>query len=108
MHRKFSMKNGLLFVVTLAALAACQKKTEEAPPANTSSSTATVAQAPVEPAEPTKADRERAEKQAALDYATMEDSYLNDPKGQWAKAATASSTFGETSSNGPSDINAAK
>jgi hypothetical protein len=35
----------------------------------------------------------------------MEDSYLNDAKGQWATAATASSTFGETGSGGASDVN---
>src|SRR5689334_16925208 len=35
----------------------------------------------------------------------MEDTYLNDPKGQWAKAAVASSTFGESGPNGASSVN---
>jgi hypothetical protein len=104
-----SMKNGLMVLAMIAALAACQKKTEEAPPADAGSSAPTATQAPAQPpvqqAEPTKADRERAAKQAALDYTTMEDSYLNDPKGQWAKEATASSVFGETGSSGASDVN---
>jgi len=101
------MKNGLLILAMIAALAACQKKSGEAPPADTGSSAAPSAQAPApaQSAEPTQADRERAQKQAALDYATMEDSYLNDPKGQWAKEATASSVFGETGSSGASDVN---
>ena len=45
-------------------------------------------------AEPSEQDRERAEQQAKLDYATMEDGYLNDAKGQWASMAKASSAFG--------------
>lgn len=42
-----------------------------------------------------------------MDYATMEDSYLNDPQGQWANAAKASSVFGDDSKSGPSDSNLA-
>lgn len=37
---------------------------------------------------------EMAKKLAALDYATMEDGYLSDPKGQWASDATASASYG--------------
>lgn len=99
------MKNGLLLLAAIAALAACQKKTDEASSADAGTSAPPVTQAPAPSAEPTQAERERAEKQAALDYATMEDSYLNDPKGQWAQTATASSVFGETGSSGPSDVN---
>lgn len=46
--------------------------------------------------EPTEEQRELAEKQAKLDYSIMENRYLNDPRGQWASAATASSTFGSS------------
>lgn len=44
-------------------------------------------------------DDETARKQALLDYATMEDSYINDPKGQWAATATASSAYGNAGMN---------
>ena len=40
-------------------------------------------------------ERIRSEQQSKLDYATMEDGYLNDPKGQWASTAKASSAFGD-------------
>ncbi len=101
------MTRTLLALAVVAVLASCQKKAEEAPAANadTSATTSQPTSAPTQPAaEPSEADRERALKQAALDYATMEDTYLNDPKGQWAKSAVASSTFGE-SSNGVSSVN---
>jgi hypothetical protein len=42
-----------------------------------------------------RAAAEKAEKQALLAYSAMEDKYLNDPKGQWAVAAKASSSFGD-------------
>lgn len=45
-------------------------------------------------AEPSEADAARAEQQAKLDYASMEDGYINDGKGQWAASARASSSFG--------------
>jgi hypothetical protein len=99
----------LLVLAVVAALASCQKKAAEAPAASGDTSATTASQpasAPAQPtAEPSEADRERALKQAALDYATMEDTYLNDPKGQWAKSAVASSTFGESSGSGPSSVN---
>jgi hypothetical protein len=49
-----------------------------------------------------------AEKQKLMDYATMEDTYMNDPKAQWASTATASSTFGDEDGKTPSDSNLAK
>jgi len=55
-----------------------------------------------ESAEPSEQDRERAEQQAKLDYATMEDGYLNDAKGQWASTAKASSAFG-SANTAPAD-----
>jgi hypothetical protein len=82
-------------LLSVLALAACQKK--PAPPAAESPAAAAPAPAPAaEPAQPPSAqDAEKAEKQAKLDYATMEDRFLNDPKGQWAASAKASSSFGE-------------
>lgn len=99
------MKNRVVFLALCLVLASCQKKSDapvaaDGPPATPSSS------APA--TEPTHADRERARKQAALDYATMEDGFLNDPKGQWATEATATTTFGESGSNGASDVNKPK
>lgn len=101
------MKHGLLIVSLVVALAACQKQAPEAkcPPAMATDASASP---PAATAEAAPVDPKLAEKKAALDYATMEDSFLNDPKGQWANAATASSTFGETGSSGASDVNKPK
>jgi hypothetical protein len=52
-------------------------------------------------AEQEAAAADKARKQAALDYATMEDRYLNDPKGQWASSAKASSSFGSAGKEPP-------
>jgi hypothetical protein len=101
-------KSILVAVVACLALAACHQKPDES-----AAPTETVATAADQPAanapssaaaEPTPDQLEHAKKQAALDYATMEDSYLNDPHGQWAKEATATSTFGE-SSNSVNEVN---
>lgn len=59
------------------------------------------------PAPPSQDDADRARKQAMLDYATMEDQYMNDPHAQWASSATASSTFGDENGAQPSDVNVA-
>ena len=103
------MNRTVLVLAIVAVLASCQKKADEAPVASGDTSAPSTSQPTSEPAqpaaEPTEADRERAEKQALLDYATLEDTYLNDPKGQWAKTATASSTFGESGGSGPSSVN---
>lgn len=104
-------KSKIVALVALcAAFTACQKKPEPSaviPPcvstdANKSASTSA-------PAADTPEARELARKQAALDYATLEDEFLNDPKGQWAHEATATSSFGETrgpvaESNKPQNI----
>jgi len=50
---------------------------------------------PAASAEPSPDDAQRAKKLALLDYATMEDQYINDPHAQWATSASASSTFGD-------------
>ena len=38
---------------------------------------------------------ETTQRHAKLEYAAMEDTFLNDPNGQWAQSAKASSSFGE-------------
>lgn len=87
----------LITTACVLALAGCKKKPTEAetiaaastPPAATAPATA------AEPAEMTREQREAAEKKAKLEYATMEDGYLNDAKAQWASSAKASSSFNE-------------
>jgi hypothetical protein len=97
-------------------LSACSKKTEQAPTVSTEPAPAATnalvnaveagsAGAPVAKAqsvtEPTEAERERAEKQARLDYSTMEDQFINDPHAQWAVAAKASLSFGSANTAAP-------
>jgi hypothetical protein len=87
-------------LAVVLGIAACSKQESVDPAVATSApaSPAPEAGAPAEkaPAELSYEERQRAEKQGRLDYATMEDQYLNDPKGQWAASATASSTFGQS------------
>jgi hypothetical protein len=98
------MKKALPLIVLTAAigLSACGKKHKddehkEAEHAAEQAAPVPVAAQPSAPAaEPTEQERERAAKQDKLDYATMEDQFINDPKAQWAATAKASSTFGET------------
>jgi hypothetical protein len=100
-----------------AALVACGKKTPPAaPPAATQApAPAAPAPAPAVAVQETPAaappltdeQRERAKKQALMDYATMEDKYINDPRAQWASSAKASSTFGDEAGKTPSPSNAA-
>ena len=96
------LRRWTVMVVVLGGLVACSKQ-DPGEPAAASAPAGTVAEqsapAPKDPADMSAEERERAEKQGKLDYATMEDQYLNDPKGQWASAATASSTFGQGSGN---------
>ena len=97
------MRNPVSLVSVLAismALAACGQKQDsgaEAPEAATSVSAEAGKVAADEPAPAGAAavDPDMALKQAQLDDATMEDAYINDPKGQWASAATASSSYGD-------------
>jgi len=94
--------------LALSAGAACKKKdkTEAAgaagSPAAPATETAPEVAAPApDPAKAAEEAKEEAEREAAgkqqkkelLEYSTMEDRYLNDPKGQWASAAKASSSF---------------
>lgn len=94
------MNKGIL-VLSIAlslTLTSCKKHevspAEDLAPAPTAASVQAVEPATTSP-EPSEQDRERAEQQAKLDYATMEDDYLNDAKGQWASMAKASSAFGD-------------
>jgi hypothetical protein len=89
-----------------ALLVACHKKEKTEDVGSAAATTpppATVpapASAPAAtPAEPTPEQAELAKKKALLDYATMEDKYLNDARAQWATEAKASSVFGGDFSN---------
>ena len=99
-------------MIVAASLAACKKhdKVEEAPvvaaPVPVAAAPAPAATATT--AEPTAEQAELAKKQALLAYGVMEDKYINDPRGQWATDAKASSVYGEKEANGPSDSNIAK
>lgn len=105
--------------LALSAGASCKKKdkaagetaapaTAPATPTEASPAPAAPAAAPaansaaaIEAAEVAAADK--AEKQALLAYATMEDAYLNDAKGQWAIDGKASSSFGGAGTKEGSD-----
>ncbi|MCC7055319.1 MAG: hypothetical protein IT355_18750 [Gemmatimonadaceae bacterium] len=96
--------------VTIALLTACGKKAQDAAPAAAAADAAPPAAsaasaAPASPADSTDEQRETAKKQALLDYAAMEDRYMNDAGAQWAAAATASSTFGDDDGKEPASSN---
>lgn len=101
--------SSLALILTCSLLFACQKKTEDASTPSSANANAaptpTVVEAakPAPTAEPTEAQREMEEKKGLMDYASMEDRYINDPQGQWANAAKASSVFGDDDKSGPSD-----
>lgn len=108
------MKRTLLILVAAMALslAACKPKSADAAgdaAAGDDPAAAAVSAAAADPgnaaadaaagtppaaAEPSEEARARAAQQAKLDYATMEDGYINDAKAQWAASAKASSTYG--------------
>jgi hypothetical protein len=103
------MKQWFVSALILSSLVVvgCAKKGEQAaengapaPQQETAATPPVAESAPV--AEPSEQDAERAEKQALMDYATMEDTYINDPSAQWATTAKASSTFGDDDGK-PSD-----
>ena len=85
-------------------IVACKKADTTVPPTLPTPAPVAAPSAP-NPAELSDEQRAQAEKKDALDYATMEDKYINDPRAQWASSATASSTFGEPD---PADSNMAK
>lgn len=86
-----------LMLAPLLLVACGKKEPEPAPAVVVAAPAAATAPAPTAPApaEMTEEQSALAEKKAALEYATMEDKYINDPRAQWATAATASSTFGD-------------
>ena len=87
-------KSGALILITCCLLfSACGKK-KESLAQNTPTPAATTQDTASPPADSSQDDAERARKQGLLDYATMEDLYINDPHAQWASSATASSTYG--------------
>jgi hypothetical protein len=95
-------------LVSLAVLAsACHKKVEEAPAAPAAAAPAAAAPAapPVAAAPPSAEQEALAKKKVLLDYAVMEDKYLNDAHGQWATEARASSVFGDDNGRTPSESN---
>ena len=101
-------------LLVTAMLAACGKKDKVDPPAAASTAPAPTAAsappaipAPAPTTEPTPEQQERAAKQARLDFATMEDGYINDARGQWAQAVKASSTFGDDNGKTPSEFSVA-
>jgi len=87
-------------------LVACGKKAADTTvPATLPAPAPVAAAATPDPAQQTDEQRALADKQKALDYATMEDKYINDARAQWASTASASSTFGDPE---PSDSNLPK
>jgi hypothetical protein len=101
-------------LIVCGVLVACGKKAETpegaadttaaAPAQNAAAPDTSAASAPAEPAAVPADDspeaRERAQKQAKLDYAMMEDQFLNDPKGQWATSGKASASYNEEAEDG--------
>nr|WP_315468160.1 hypothetical protein [uncultured Undibacterium sp.] len=106
-----SRVSSLFLALSCVLVVACNKKPAEASAEAVASTPAPVVTAsaiePVTPAEPTPEQMEMAKKKALMDYATMEDQYINDSKAQWASDAKASSTFGDKSSSGPATSNMA-
>ncbi len=91
----------LALLLAPLVLVACSKKTPEpapaavviAAPAAVPAAAAPAAAAATAPAEMTEEQQELAKKKERLEYGTMEDKYINDPRAQWASTATASSTY---------------
>lgn len=104
----------LILIVSCLSIVACGKKTQD-PSANASAASAaeqvTMPSAPAAgvatPREKTAEEQELEHKKALMDYATMEDQFMNDTRAQWASAAKASSTFGDEDGRTPSESNLA-
>ena len=82
-----------------AAVAPAADATAAAPAVASPATTAVAAAAP--PAPPTAEEREAERKKAQIEWALRQDEIKNDPRGQWAKQATASSTFNDVKGNAP-------
>jgi hypothetical protein len=105
----------LVLIFSCIALVACSKKAQEpsasaalATPPGIADAPNAPAQANAKPVEKTAAQEELELKKGLMDYATMEDQFMNDARAQWASTAKASSTFGDEEGRTPSDSNAAK
>lgn len=105
-----------LVLLSCVVLASCKAKDEpaaapaESVAATTSAPTTAPAATPAasaDPADSTDAQRETAKKQGLMDYASMEDRYINDATAQWAASAVASSTFGDEDGKEPAASNLA-
>ncbi len=98
-----------VLMLCAAAVVACHKKNPESASASAVEAASVVASMPAPVAKPevlTEEQEEMKKKKDLLEYSTMEDQYLNDPKGQWATSAKASGYYGEGSkstSNAPSN-----
>ena len=94
-----SFKSALAAASILLALTACQKKTEPqaqaqaAPDSQASSPAASQGATAAAPTAPTEVDPEVAKRKAAMEFALAEQKIADEPLGQWAVSAKASSTF---------------
>lgn len=92
-------KTVFALLLPVLMLSACKKQAPAeasapvAAPAPVATAPAPVAAPATPPAELSAADKEMARKKDLLAYGTMEDQYINDPRGQWASSANASSSF---------------
>jgi hypothetical protein len=88
----------IIVAVSVLGISACKKKAVDAPSATPAAAAPAAPSAPVAagtPVDSSDAQRDMAKKQALMDYAAMEDRYMNDATAQWAASAKASSTFGD-------------
>jgi hypothetical protein len=102
----------LAFFTSVVMLSGCDKKktdvAEQAPSATLPQNADSPQSAtPAASAEPSPDEVEKARKLALLEYATMEDQYINDPHAQWATSASASSTYGDDNGGSPAENNQA-
>jgi hypothetical protein len=92
-----ALKPALSAVSILLALTSCQKKAEPqaqaAPESQVSSPAASQSMPAAETAPPAEVDPEVARRKAAMEFALAEQKIADDPLGQWAVSARASSTF---------------
>ncbi len=101
------MKPSLRLALLLApvVLVACHKKAPEpapapvviaapAPVAAPAPAPVVAAPAPQDRSKMTDEQKDNARRQDKLDFATMEDKFLNDPQAQWASGASASGSYG--------------
>ncbi len=108
-------KSNWMIIVTAAALAVggCGKKQDVPAPAAESTAAplpaaSPAASAPALPAATTMSEQASVpdERAAAIQAALAEDAIVSDPRGQWAVAATASSTYGDKSPDATSSYTA--